>query len=738
MAFLMRWFWYHRLTWIDVRRMWMLFMIHVCIVAGICLPILILAGLKRGHVTQLREQLVTSPTGRQVIFFSATRGEIMTDEAVERLQQSLPDVDLIIPELEIVAQLRRTDGAAGAGLDVTLRSSRQGDPILAQHGADAIRPGERGLVLSRQLGDELAVQVGDGVTLILFRKGKEQAEVACEVAAVTAAGALEGNVGFADVAVLNRCQQYIKGFGVGDWNLPTSPGLEAADKYPGYLIFCKKTDDFRDRDREFFLEKGYRLEAVEDVERRKLFGLLNEKSLEQLKVYHLTTADSVTDPRARLSLTPTEIGKWASSVDDVIIPWNEPREVTVDGKPWRLIGCTFPDPTWLRRYLIDPTLPFDYETKEFFLRVSRSGPKIATPVVTLPLRGEDQVELAVEAAAVPTAEEAKLDVIAKPEPVTEPAFAPYLAEVARWSAAVQPALQPLLDRAEKVRAELSSAFEPYQPLVSRLREYVAQAIEEARTAPPPTDPAVVPAPAETAPTGPLLAVVPIQLLAHLEAYDHGTALYDRQRKCFVPPADSPRYNQARLYAKTIDHVTPAVQELTKLGFGQISEKTRIEEIHKQDESLALLVRIVTWVVGAFGIVTVWIVLMESTNRKRRDIGILRIMGASGYAVLYMVMLRAALIGIGAAIMAAGIGWAACELLTWEPGAAWLADGDSFTATAWNQLLTWKPVTSAHLDLREDWRIVSVAMLCSLLGSIAPAVMASRLDPFDALVHAKDS
>ena len=40
----------------DLLRMWSSTQHHVVIVAGICLPILLLLGLKRGHVEELRRE----------------------------------------------------------------------------------------------------------------------------------------------------------------------------------------------------------------------------------------------------------------------------------------------------------------------------------------------------------------------------------------------------------------------------------------------------------------------------------------------------------------------------------------------------------------------------------------------------------------------------------------------------------------------------------------------------------
>ena len=145
------------------------------------------------------------------------------------------------------------------------------------------------------------------------------------------------------------------------------------------------------------------------------------------------------------------------------------------------------------------------------------------------------------------------------------------------------------------------------------------------------------------------------------------------------------------------------------------------------------------IVFVFGLGTVATVLWDSTNRKRKDIGILRIMGVSGPAVLYMVLMRAALIGIFATLLTYGVDWGACEFLAFKEissdGAVWLNQMLS-------EVLSWKEslnlTANAFVDFREDWIIACVALGCSLVGSIAPGVLASRRDPFDAVVQSKDS
>jgi len=91
------------------------------------------------------------------------------------------------------------------------------------------------------------------------------------------------------------------------------------------------------------------------------------------------------------------------------------------------------------------------------------------------------------------------------------------------------------------------------------------------------------------------------------------------------------------------------------------------------------------------------------------------------------MFRAALIGICASVVAGCVGWGGCAVLSME-----VPDG-------WGDLVQYKPVANATLDFREDWRIVVfVAFVCSLVGSVVPAISASRVDPFDAVVSAVDT
>ena len=166
-----RFLYYHRLTFLDLVRLWPSVQQQVIIVAGICLPILLLLGLKNGHVAELRKDLLTSPTGREVVFWSGQHGELLKPSTIENFRESLGPVDLIIPELHRVVSLAAVDAKGGRKTvdNVTLYSTRPGDPILAQNRVDVLAENEKSLVLAEEVARSLGIRAGDTVAVTVQR-----------------------------------------------------------------------------------------------------------------------------------------------------------------------------------------------------------------------------------------------------------------------------------------------------------------------------------------------------------------------------------------------------------------------------------------------------------------------------------------------------------------------------------------------------------------------------------------
>jgi ABC-type lipoprotein release transport system permease subunit len=114
--------------------------------------------------------------------------------------------------------------------------------------------------------------------------------------------------------------------------------------------------------------------------------------------------------------------------------------------------------------------------------------------------------------------------------------------------------------------------------------------------------------------------------------------------------------------------------------------------------------------------------MDSTDRKRGTIGILRVMGMSRGGIFASILLRATAIGAAAALLSLLCGWGLSQAMAWPP-----------RDSAW---LQWKPVIAVQLHQWDLLIVAAGAMLCCGFGAIPPAWRASRLDPFDAIVEGR--
>jgi ABC-type lipoprotein release transport system permease subunit len=669
MQLLERWLYYHWLVVLDLWRLRRAFFLHVVIVAGICLPILILGALKRGHVAQLREDLLKSVTGRQVIAWSAQNGRILESSELADFGRELPHVEILVPEAYRPVLIRRP-GVTDAGHEVTIYATLTGDPMLAELGA--VSPGDdfNGIVLSKTTAESIGVATGDTVEVVLRRKhaGKlETGVVLFTVSGVFASSSAGGSVGYVPLSAVEDIERFVRGNAVNRWSLPAFAGMSAADRYAGYLVFCKKNDDLRQEDMKTLADRALDVTPVTAADITLLSRILRDGFAERLRIYRVMARQGAATTPRRLAIPPSDIAALTVAQDDIALAWNEPLDRKISGKPFRLVGLSFPERRWLRGEFQEPTLAFPTDAGKIPNELSVRFPLVAEAI------GDAQPLLEVDGDIT-----APLAVV-RDEAIADPAQA---------------------DPAENASSTAADGATPADE---------------------PTDTSVP------------LAIVPAPLLAHLDALQRHEAMYDAETLSFPPLPVSPNYDKLRIYATSIDHVPEIVDHLRKQGYGVTSEFTRIKEIHDQDASLALLVNIVTWGVLLFGILTVSIVLIDSTDRKSKTIGIMRIMGVSSPAVSYMVMLRAAIIGICAAGMAAAFGWVFCWFLSWQP----VSDPAAPVSTdLWASLLRLKPVALATLDLWQDRAFLLSTIACSVFGSLLPAIKASRLDPFDAVIQSR--
>lgn len=682
---LARFRYYTSLALRDLVRLWSSTQHHVVIVAGICLPILLLLGLKRGHVEELRRELMTSPTGRQIVFWASQDGELLDAEGLDTLQKNLVGAELMIPDQQRVVSARHS--AHGQPLTLTLYSTRKGDPILGQYQADVLQENEKAIVLPDNVATSLGVRKGDTVDITVRREVNgqdETAAVALVVKALYPAGGDKSDIGYVDSGVLSSFEQFVRGYAVPDLNWQAAP-VAIPDSYASYLYLFEKGHALTRDDLEYLANRGLKTEEVDTSQRWELTDFIKPDAMARLRALRIFSESSRADPARRLNLAPSELTEVLSIPDDIAIPWNSPLEVQFEGSAATLVGLSLPRRCWLRSDLVadDLAFPFDASTVgvAWPFRPSVSGDSVA-----LRIAGDNSLALPQAAAGV------------RP-----------------------PSIQPL-----PVDGDRQSSTPVNE-----------------------------------------VAIVPVDFLARMTSLRHGLAIYDPQTKLIAPVPATVVFDKVRLFAKTIDDVPSLADDLYKAKFAVQSEDARIQEIHEQDSSLRLLVFVVGLGVFLFGVLTVISVLVDSTDRKRGTLGILRVMGVSKLGVVWIVVLRAAVIGFLAGCLSVAFGACLSTFLGWNIEAPPMpisaqdekADGDDAARSPQQQvesmglqrpdserstsrpsvremLARWKPTVRVSLTTQDIALVFLGALVCAAVGAIYPAIRASRIDPFDAIVEGR--
>ena len=133
----------------------------------------------------------------------------------------------------------------------------------------------------------------------------------------------------------------------------------------------------------------------------------------------------------------------------------------------------------------------------------------------------------------------------------------------------------------------------------------------------------------------------------------------------------------------------------------------VSALNAQSVSTALI-RGVVMVVVVLGIASV---LVVSVVQKRREIGILRAMGATQGQVLRIFLLQGAIVGAIGSVLGVGL----AQLLIWA-FTSFVRGSDGL------------PLFSITLSPLLALQIAAIATLCGVLAAVAPARRAARLDP----------
>lgn len=176
---------------------------------------------------------------------------------------------------------------------------------------------------------------------------------------------------------------------------------------------------------------------------------------------------------------------------------------------------------------------------------------------------------------------------------------------------------------------------------------------------------------------------------------------------FYVETDSPENNSA------------VGEEIEKMGYGTRYVQKDIDAIEQNFFYLKLIVFIISFIITLTAGISITNTFFSSVTERKKEIGILRAVGATPSHILALFIQEAALIGLISGFLGTGLGYLATKIIdiTLLPKAGDL--GLEITSI----------FSTSFLMFAE---LIAFAIIISIVAAILPAAKASRLHPVDAL------
>jgi ABC-type lipoprotein release transport system permease subunit len=559
-------------------------------VSGICLPILLLLGLKNGNIAQMRRDIETDPSARQILISVET--DELTFEGINKLLLDINKnkslVEMIIPLIDQSVFFSKADKKTGT---VTLQATEIGDPIAKAHGVSLpeYKEGERPRVaVSEKIVKDLDAKIDDEILLHIKRNledgSLQTAETKVIIASVTKSDDEKKEANYVPLGFIQKLKQYANGEQVLSFGWVTA-NLPPRDTYAGYLLFTRKDKPLTERHLKKLTDMNFAVKEVKDIETITLGGFLTDIAVQELFAYYLFNHGGENSEWGSQYESPSVVAEVASDIFPSVIQWNKPLEVKFKGQEisCKMYGISLPD-RWIVNYLRNPQHEFwTTEDKAYSIMFPNV---IVKDKAVIAISGKNEITLQVK--------------------------------------------QPVEKKEEKPAMKSETVKEDQTEVKEENPEPNKEMLTQRNVV-----------------TGNSNSVfVPAKILAYFYAHKHEAAAVDIQKGTFIAVPDILTYPKFRAYAERIDDVPEAIKKIHSLHFVPNSRaETQIIKLKEQNASLDLLVLIVGLGVFLFGVLTVVSVLYDSTERKRGTIGILRVMGVSRFGVFYFICLRSALIGV---------------------------------------------------------------------------------------------
>ena len=188
----------------------------------------------------------------------------------------------------------------------------------------------------------------------------------------------------------------------------------------------------------------------------------------------------------------------------------------------------------------------------------------------------------------------------------------------------------------------------------------------------------------------------------------------------IRPGQEAAASSVALSAIVIDTASPIMPNRLRYDFQTRPDAqaavplTEIADLLRVVGDASQVLRVISWLVLIVAAISVCVALYNTMNERRREIAIMRSLGARRHQILRIILQEALLVAFGGAVLGVALCHAGAYLL-----------GDAVEAR------TGVPITWSDFSLRELWLIVGVGVLGGLAG-VLPAVKGSMTQVADNL------
>lgn len=230
-----------KLAWKDLKSEPILSLCLVLSIVAVLAPLIVIAGLRSGVLTSIRQTLLEDPHAREIVNIS---NRSFTDKTLKELA-ARKDVEFLAPRTRTLAAslFMEKQNDPGSGRHIMLIPTEKGDPLL-QNITPFIHDNQE-IILSASAADHLHLKKGDEVTAYLNRilKGeKQQIQFALKVVGIAPASITDQESAYVTLPLAIGIENYQDG--IKNWPAQLKDlSLPAQSVYSGFRLYTHNINE---------------------------------------------------------------------------------------------------------------------------------------------------------------------------------------------------------------------------------------------------------------------------------------------------------------------------------------------------------------------------------------------------------------------------------------------------------------------------------------------------------------